>query len=126
MKINLPTSRLKTRSMPSPIKAGIGDIMVYHQAGCKDHPFLPYIICFLQGYLGELVRSLGTNITLDGTITVLDEHYNNVTAIHLEPGAFPTMSGWQGNSVRLGSGPLKAPPNPCNLIPGKVSTGPHC
>ena len=31
-----------------------------------------------QGYLGELVRSLGTNITLDSVIAVLDEHYNNV------------------------------------------------
>ena len=28
-----------------------------------------------------LVRSSGTDITLDGILTVLDEHYNNVKAL---------------------------------------------
>ena len=55
--------------------------MVYHQAGCWDCTLLPYSICSLQGYPGELVRSLNTNITLDGMISVLDEHYNNVKAL---------------------------------------------
>ena len=32
------------------------------------------MICSLQGYLGELVRSSATDITLDGMIAVLDEH----------------------------------------------------
>ena len=36
----------------------------------------------LQGYLGELVRSSGTNVTLDDIITILDEHYNNVKALN--------------------------------------------
>ena len=30
---------------------------------------------------GELVRSLGTNITLDDILTILDEHHNNVKAL---------------------------------------------
>ena len=42
----------------------------------------PYIICCLQGYPGELVRSSGTDITLDNTLTILDEHYNNVKALN--------------------------------------------
>ena len=54
--------------------------MVYCQAGCWDCTLLPYVICSPQGYPGELVRSSGTDITLDGMITVLDEHYNNVKA----------------------------------------------
>ena len=29
----------------------------------------------------ELVSSLGTNITLEGVIIVLDEHFNNVKAL---------------------------------------------
>ena len=29
----------------------------------------------------ELVRSLGMDITLDGILTILDEHYNNVKAL---------------------------------------------
>ena len=55
--------------------------MVYHQARCQDCIHLPYVICSLQGYLGELVRSSVTNITLEGMIAVLDDHYNNVKAL---------------------------------------------
>ena len=35
----------------------------------------------MQGYPGELLRSSGTDITLDDVLTVLDEHYNNVKAL---------------------------------------------
>ena len=57
------------------------DLMVYHQAGCRDYTLLPYAICSLHGYLGELVRSSDTDITFDGMITVLGEHYNNIKAL---------------------------------------------
>ena len=57
------------------------DITVYHQTGCWDCTHLPYAIHSLQDYLGELVRSLGTDITLDDVLTILDEHYNNVKAL---------------------------------------------
>ena len=46
-----------------------------------DHTLLPYVIWSLQGYPGELVQSLGTDITLDNVLTILDEHYNNVKAL---------------------------------------------
>ena len=55
--------------------------MVYHWAGFQDCTLLPYVICSLQGYLGKLVWSLGTDITLDGVIAVLDKHYNNVKVL---------------------------------------------
>ena len=55
--------------------------MVYHQAGCQDHTLLPYMICSLHGYPGELVKSSGTDVTLDGICAMLDEHYNNVQAL---------------------------------------------
>ena len=54
---------------------------MYHQAGCRDHTLLPYAIHLLQGYPGELVRSLGTDFTLDDVLNILDEHYNNVKAL---------------------------------------------
>ena len=57
------------------------DLMVYHHTGCQDSTLLPYIICSLQGYPGELVRSLGADITLDGILVILDEHNNNVLAL---------------------------------------------
>ena len=40
-----------------------------------------YAIRSLQGYPSKLVRSSGTDITLDEVLTILDEHYNNVKAL---------------------------------------------
>ena len=57
------------------------DLMAYHCAGCWGCTLLPYVICFLQGYPGELVRSLGMDVTLDGLLAVLNEHYNNIKAL---------------------------------------------
>ena len=66
----------------------------------QDCTLLPYAICSLQGYPGELVRNSGTDITLDGILTILDEHYNNVKALdalnqelfHLQMGEKETVS----------------------------------
>ena len=55
--------------------------MVYYQARWKDCTLLPHIMCYLQGYLRELVGSMGTDITFEGVITVLDEYYNNVKTL---------------------------------------------
>ena len=55
--------------------------MVYCHTGCQDCILLPYVIHTLQGYPRELVRSSGTDITLDDILPVLDEHYNNVKAL---------------------------------------------
>ena len=57
------------------------DLTVYHHAGCPDCTLLPYVICSLQGYPGELVRSSGMDVTLDDILTILDEHYKNVKAL---------------------------------------------
>ena len=56
-------------------------LTVYYHAGCWDCTLLPYVICPLQGYPGELVRSSGTDVALDGILAILDEHYNNVKAL---------------------------------------------
>ena len=44
------------------------DLMVYCHTGCRDCTLLPYTILSLQGYPGELVRSLGMDITLDDVL----------------------------------------------------------
>ena len=79
MKINLPIFKNDNKKDAITYQSWHWDIMVYHQAGCWDG--IPYMICSLQGYLGELVRSLATDITLVGVISVLDEHYSNVKAM---------------------------------------------
>ena len=57
------------------------DLTVYHHTGFQDHTLLPYIIYSVQGYPGEMVKSLGMDITLDDVLTILYEHYNNVKAL---------------------------------------------
>ena len=56
----------------------------------------------MQGYPGEVVGSLGMDVTLDDILTTLDEHYNNVTALdalnqelfQLRMGKKETVSEW--------------------------------
>ena len=81
MKINLPVFKDGETKDAVTYQSWHWDLIVYCHMGCLDHTLLPYAICSLQGYPGELVRSSGTDITLDGIFTILGEHYNNVKAL---------------------------------------------
>ena len=81
MKINLPIFKDEDAKDVVTYQSWRWDLMVYWHAGCRDHTLLPYAIRSLQGYLGELVWSSGTDITLDDVLMILDEHYNNVKAL---------------------------------------------
>ena len=81
MKINLPIFKDKDTKDAVTYQSWHWDLTVYHHAGCQNCTLLPYGICFLQGYLGELVRSSGTYITLDDVLTRLYKHYNKVKAL---------------------------------------------
>ena len=102
MKINLPVSKDKETKDAITYQSWCWDLTVFHHAGFQDCALLPYVICSLQGYLGELVRSLGTDITLDDVLTILDENYNNVKALdalnqelfQLRMGENETVSDW--------------------------------
>ena len=94
MKINLPIFRDEDAKDAVTYQSWRWDLTVYRHADCRDHTLLPYAIRSLQGYLGELVWSSGTDITLDHALTILDEHYNNVKAIDaLKPGIVPDEDG---------------------------------
>ena len=81
MKINLWVFKGKDMKDAVTYQSWHWDLMVYCQAGCQDCTLLPYFIFSLQGYPGELVRSSGTDVTLDDILAILDEHYNNVKAL---------------------------------------------
>ena len=81
MKINLPIFKDEDAKDAVTYQSWSWDLMVYRHAGCRDCTLLPYAIRSLQGYPGKLVRSSGTDITLDEVLTILDEHYNNVKAL---------------------------------------------
>ena len=81
MKINRPVFKDEDTKDAVMYQSWHWDLMVYHQAGCLDCTLLLYAIHSLQGYPRELVRSSGTDITLDDVLTILDEHYNNIKAL---------------------------------------------
>ena len=81
MKINLPIFKDEDAKDMVTYQSWRWDLTVYRHAGCRDCTLLPYAIRSLQSYPGKLVWSSGTDITLDGVLTILDEHYNNVKAL---------------------------------------------
>ena len=70
MKINLPVFKDEDTKDAVTYQSWCWDLMVYHCTGCQDHTFLPYAIHSLQGYPGELVRSLGIEFTWDYILTI--------------------------------------------------------
>ena len=81
MKINLPIFKDEDANDAVTYQSWRWDLTMYRCAGCRDHTLLPYAIRSLQGYPGELVRSSGTDITLDDVLMILVEHYNNVKVL---------------------------------------------
>ena len=102
MKINLPVFKDDDAKDAVTYQSWHWDLTVYCCAGCWDCTLLPYVLCSLQGFPGELVRSSGTDNTLDNVLTILDEHYNNVKALdtlnqelfQLYMGEKETVSNW--------------------------------
>ena len=80
MKINLPVFKDEDTkdAVTYQVVLGLDSLSLHWMPGL--HPS-PHTIHSLQGYPGELVRSLGTDITLDDILIILDEHYNNVKAL---------------------------------------------
>ena len=81
MKINMPVFKDEDKKEAITYQSLHWDLMVYCCGQCRDCTLLPYIIHSLQGYPGELVRSLGTDVTLDDVLAILDEHYNIVKSL---------------------------------------------
>ena len=121
MKINLPVFMDKDKKDTITYQSWHWDLTQYHHFGCWDHSLLPYIICYLQGYPTELLRSSGT----DGVFTILDEHYNNVKALDtLNQELFQLQMG-EKETVSEGGASVKAPPNFHSFIPRTLSARSH-
>ena len=70
------------------------------------------------------MRSLGTDITLDDVLTILDEHYNNVKALDaLNQELFQLHMG-EKDSIRLGCVPVETPAGSHGIIPRMFSSRP--
>ena len=54
------------------------DRTVFNCSGWDDQHLLPYTLWSLQGFAGDLARSLGEDATLTGVLQILDKHYGMV------------------------------------------------
>ena len=54
------------------------DVPIFHCSGWDDQHLLPYVFMSLQGFLGDLARSLGKDATLTDVLQILDEHNSMV------------------------------------------------
>ena len=122
MKINLPLFKDEDTKDAVTYQSWHWDLTVYHHAGYCDCTLLPYAIHSLQSYPVELVRSLGTDITLDNMLIILDEHYNNVKALAtLNQELFQLCKG-ERDSIGLGGAPVKTPAGFHGVIPRMFSS----
>ena len=78
MKFNLPI--FKDRKTKDAVTYCLWwwDVTIFCHSGWDDQDLLPYIFQSLQGFLGDLARSLGENATLNDILQMLDEHYGAV------------------------------------------------
>ena len=54
------------------------DIAIFCCLGWDDQHLLPYVFWSLQGFPGDLARSLGEDATLNDILQMLDKHYGIV------------------------------------------------
>ena len=55
---------------------------MFHCSSWDDHHLLPYVFRSLQGFPGDLVRSLGEDATLGNVLWMLDEPYGVMMTIN--------------------------------------------
>ena len=117
MKINLPVFKDEDTKDAVTYQSWHWDITVYHYAGCQDCALFPYVICSLQGYLGEAGKEFRTDIMLDDVLTILDEYYNSVKALDaLNQELFQPRMGKKETVLDWGVQPFQAPPSPSSLV----------
>ena len=75
MKVNLPTFKDEKTKDAVTYHSWQWDMAIFCQLGWDDRHLLPYIFQSLQGFPGNLARSLGEDATLSNVLQMLDEHY---------------------------------------------------
>ena len=78
VKVNLPTFKERKSKDAVTYHSWQWDVVIFHWSGLDDQHFLPYALHLLQGFLGNVARSLGKDATLNDVLQMLDEHYGVV------------------------------------------------
>ena len=78
VKVNLPIFKeVKTKDTVT-YYSWQWDVAIFYCSGWDDQHLLPYVLRLLQGFLGDLARSLGNDATLTDILKTLDENYGIV------------------------------------------------
>ena len=76
--VNLPIFKDKKTKDAVTYHSWQWDVAIFCHLGWDDQHLLPYIFWSLQGFPGDLARSIGKDATLTDVLQMLDEHYGMV------------------------------------------------
>ena len=74
-------------------------IAIFCHSGWHDQHLLQYILQSLQGFLGDLARSLGDDTTLTDVLQMLGEHYGSVMTFNALSKELYSLSQGSGENV---------------------------
>ena len=78
VKVNLPIIKDEKTKDAVTYHLWQWDVVILHQLDWNNPNLMLYIFWSLQGFLGDLARSLGWDTTLTNILQMLDEHYEVV------------------------------------------------
>ena len=78
VKVNLPTFGDEKTKDTVIYHSWQWDVSVFHHSSWDDCHLLPYVFRSLQGFPGDLARSLGEDATLGDVLQMWDKHYGIV------------------------------------------------
>ena len=103
VKVNLPTFKDEEAKDVVAYHSWHWDMPVFCCSGLDDQHLLPYVFRSLQGFWGDLVRSLGEDATLGDVCQMLDKLYGIVMTFDaLSKELYSLKQGMRGNVAEFG------------------------
>ena len=83
VKVNLPTFKDEKAKDTVIYHSWQWELSMFPCFSWDDHHLLPYVFRSLQGFPGDLVRSLGNDATIGNVLWTLDKHYGVVMTFNV-------------------------------------------
>ena len=99
VKVNLPMFKDEKTKHAVTHHSWQWDVAILHCLGWDDQHLLPYVFRLLQGFLGDLARSLGKDTTLTDLLWTLDEHFGMVMMFDALSNEFYSLKQTSGENV---------------------------
>ena len=103
VKVNLPIFKDEKSKDAVTYHSWWWDVAIFHQSGWDDQHLLPYIFHSLQGFPGDLARSLCDDATLSDILQMLNEHCGVVMMFNaLSKELYSLKQGWSKKITEFG------------------------